>query len=108
MLFLLGSVNVMIPILFICILSFFLGFTTQGWNGIFIIMLSESGSKSDVGLTSGVGLMITNLGAILGAPLSGIIIDVNGSYQAMWRILAIIMLGISLLTYALKIESQNE
>lgn len=107
-LFLFGLISLIPSFLFAVILSFFLGFTTQGWNGIFFIMLSEIGSKSDVGLTSGVGLTITNSGAILGAPLSGIIVDISGSYQIMWWILATIMLGVALLTYSIRIKNHEE
>ncbi|WP_102349663.1 MFS transporter [Bacillus sp. Marseille-P3661] len=105
MLALLGFVNGMMPVVVVCVLSFLLGFTTQGWNGIFMMMLSESAKKSDVGLTSGVGLTITNFGAILGTPLAGLIVDLSGSYQIMWWSLAVILTGVSLLTNFLNIEN---
>lgn len=101
---LLGLVDRMTPMLVVCVLSFLLGFTTQGWNGIYIIMLAENASKSEVGLTSGVGLTITNFGAILGAPLSGLIVDISGSYQIMWWTIAFVMLVVSIITMFLKIE----
>lgn len=106
----LGLVNSTTPMFFISILSFLIGLTTQGWNGIYLIMLVENASNSDVGLTSGIGLTITNFGAIIGVPLSGLIVDMSGSYQIMWWSIAFLMLAVSIITMFLKIEtaSMNE
>lgn len=78
-------------------LIFILGMSTQGWNGIFVVLISEIVEKKYIGLASGVSLSIVYLGAIFGTPLSGIIIDWQNSYTGMWLICMICMLLIGLL-----------
>lgn len=105
MLILLGFIKGATPVFEVCVLSFLLGFTTQGWNGIFMTMLSENAEKSDVGITSGVGLTITNFGAIIGTPFAGLIVDLSGSYQMMWWSLSVVIIGVSLIASFLSFES---
>ena len=76
------------------ILVFLLGVTTQGWNGIFVVMISEVAPKQYIGLASGVGLSVVYLGAIIGTPLSGKIIDLQQNYTFMWGICAGVILTV--------------
>jgi ACS family hexuronate transporter-like MFS transporter len=91
-------------------LVFLLGVTTQGWNGIFVVMISEVVPKQYVGLASGVGLSVVYLGAIFGTPLSGKLIDLQQSYTFMWGICAgvILIIGLSLFIKPIKINNNTE
>src|SRR5699024_10415848 len=91
LLLLLSGVSSNVPIILIVSLSFLLGITTQGWNGIFVLLLSEVVDKKHVGISSGVGLSVVYIGAILGTPLSGWIIDTINSYKGAWLIESIAM-----------------
>lgn len=92
------------------ILVFLLGVTTQGWNGIFVVMISEVAPKQYIGLASGVGLSVVYLGAIIGTPLSGKIIDLQQNYTFMWGICAgvILTVGLSLFIKPIKINIVTE
>lgn len=102
---LLGLINQSTPLVAMVCLSLFLGFTTQGWNGISIVMIAEKSSKLDIGLTTGFGLTIVNIGAIIGAPIAGFVIDASGSYQNMWWAIAVIILVVSIIAMKSNIES---
>lgn len=78
-------------------LIFILGISTQGWNGIFVVLVSEIVEKKYIGLASGISLSIVYLGAIFGTPISGMIIDWQNSYIVMWDICIVFMLFIGLL-----------
>lgn len=91
-------------------LVFLLGVTTQGWNGIFVVMISEVAPKQYIGLASGVGLSVVYLGAILGTPLSGKLVDLQHNYTFMWVICAVVILlvGLSLFLKPIKINNITE
>jgi ACS family hexuronate transporter-like MFS transporter len=88
----------------ILIMAFLLGISTQGWNGIYVLMLSEIVKPHYIGLASGFGLTFGYLGAIIGTPLSGWIVDLSGGFKVMWLIVGVCILNISILTYFVKFD----
>jgi len=103
--FTLGIVSENVPLLIIAIISLLLGITTQGWNGMFVLMISEVVRKEQIGLASGIGLAVVYTGAIFGTPLSGWIIDFTGNFETMWIICGIAIFLIGLLAIFLKLDS---
>lgn len=74
-----------------------LGFACLGWNGIFITLLAEVGSKEQVGTAVGFGIAISGLGILFGPPLFGYIVDTTQSYATAWTVFGIgAVLGSSL------------
>jgi MFS family permease len=73
------------------VIAFFMGFASLGWNGVFIVAISEIAPRDKIGLYSGVGLIYVSIGAIIGTPLMGFVKDYTGSFQIIW-----IVLGFSL------------
>lgn len=104
---LLGIFNEFVPIIIVIFVSFILGITTQGWNGIFVIMISEVVKHHQIGLASGMGLAVVYVGAIFGTPFSGWIIDSTGSYKIMWGISGVMMVLIGLFTYYLNFDQMK-
>ena len=102
----LGIISENISFFVVAMISLLLGVTTQGWNGIFVLMISEVVRKEQIGLASGVGLAVVYLGAIFGTPLSGWIIDMTGQFETMWLICGITMLLIGVITLFLKLDLQ--
>jgi MFS transporter, ACS family, hexuronate transporter len=102
----LGIVSENIPLLLVAIISLLLGITTQGWNGIFVLMISEVVRKEQIGLASGIGLAVVYSGAIFGTPLSGWIIDYTGKFETMWIICGIAIFLIGLISLLLKLDLQ--
>jgi predicted MFS family arabinose efflux permease len=66
------------------VLSFLVGLTAIGWNGVYITVVSEIAPKGKVGLYSGLGLLIISLGTIIGTPISGFFEDTTRLYSTMW------------------------
>ena len=94
-------------LIFVATLSLFLGITTQGWNGIFVLMISEVVKREQIGLASGIGLAVVYLGAIFGTPLSGWLIDITGQFEIMWIICGCIIFLTGLLTIILKLDTKT-
>ena len=102
MLAVLGFLDTGVLGVFVLLLSLCLGMTTQGWNGIFVIMMSEAVDRQHVGLASGFGLTAVYLGAVVGTPLSGLIIDVTDNFHLMWWVMSLFIFGISVVIKYLK------
>lgn len=107
LIFLLVFVSLPFNFLYIAVISLFLGITTQGWNGMFVLMISEVVKKEQIGLASGVGLAVVYSGAIFGTPLSGWIIDITGNYETMWLCCAVVIFIIGVLTILLKLDKKT-
>lgn len=71
------------------LLAFFLGMNVVAWNSMFVTAISEIAPREKIGLFSGISLMYISLGAIIGAPISGFVKDVTGTYYDMWMTLGI-------------------
>jgi ACS family hexuronate transporter-like MFS transporter len=107
LIFALGIVSENPPLLLIAIMSLLLGITTQGWNGIFVLMISEVVRKEQIGLSSGVGLATVYIGAIFGTPLSGWIIDITGKFETMWLICGIAIFIIGIVSIFIKLDTNT-
>ena len=76
-------------VVFILLVTFATGLFGIGWNSTFVTFVSEIAPRDKIGTYSGLSLFIIGLGTIIGTPISGLIIDVTGSYNEMWYVLAI-------------------
>lgn len=94
--------------LILSILSLLLGILTQGWNGIFVLLISEVVKEKQIGIASGLGLSIVYLGAIIGTPISGLIIDYFGGYKAMWLACSILIFIVGIITLFMKLDHVEE
>lgn len=103
-----GFMTENLPFIIILFLALLLGITTQGWNGLFVVMISEVVDTKQIGLASGVGLAVVYSGAIFGAPLSGWIIDSSGNYETMWFTCGIVVFLVGIITIFLKLDTVKE
>ena len=83
------------------VMSFLLGLTAIGWNGVYITVISEIAPKGKIGLYSGLGLLIISFGTILGTPFSGYISDYTHNYSTIWQILAAGIFVVSIILFIL-------
>lgn len=104
----LGFMADKLPFIIILLASLLLGITTQGWNGLFVVMISEVVNSNQIGLASGVGLAVVYSGAIFGTPLSGWIIDSSGNYETMWYTCGLVIFSVGIITKFLKIDYGKE
>lgn len=81
------------PLWLLFIISAFLGVALMGWNSLAIVLVAEIAGNELVGSVMGVLFAIAWGGMVIGPPIFGAIIDLNG-YNSGWIMLSI-LLGIS-------------
>jgi MFS family permease len=69
-------------------LTFLLGLSAMGWNGLYLTLLSESVPMHAAATAMGASLTIAFVGMFLASPLFGLAADLTGSYGASWLGLA--------------------
>jgi MFS family permease len=79
------------PISVIFLLSFLVGCTGRGWNGIFFSAVPEMVKKEEVGGAIGLSLLFPRIGLFLSPPIFGYIADVKGAYESSWFFLGLLM-----------------
>lgn len=65
-------------------LSFIVGLSLFGWQGLWVTCMSEAGSDSSAGAVLGFGLTFIAAANALTPPAYGFAADVSGSYRAIW------------------------
>ncbi|AKA48706.1 hypothetical protein IX51_05885 [uncultured archaeon] len=75
--------------------SFIIGMNAVGWNSTYVTVISEIAPRAKVGLFSGVSLMLTGMGTIIGTPVSGVIRDMF-SFMEMWTVLGSALMVMSM------------
>ena len=68
------------------VLIFFLGFTANGWAGVYFAAASEMSCDRLVASGIGWSLTITTLGAMAGPLVFGRLVDTTSSYDTAWMI----------------------
>lgn len=64
------------------------GLTGLGWNAIYLTTVGEAASRDLSGTASGISFFSMSLGAIIGPPTFGLLIDMTGTYSIAWLFLA--------------------
>ncbi|MFH1381478.1 MAG: MFS transporter [Chloroflexota bacterium] len=67
-----------------------LGLTAIGFGGLHLTLVAELAGKELVGLATGVNVVVSMLGNMLGPILFGYIVDTTGSYQPAWLSMAVL------------------
>ncbi|WP_206808877.1 MFS transporter [Paradesulfitobacterium ferrireducens] len=76
---------------FVGIMSFLLGFSAIGWNGVYVALISELAGAAQAGTAVGFSITLIQLGVLAFPPLFGYFVDITKSYQASWMMLAILL-----------------
>ncbi len=74
--------------LLLALLAGILGLSLLGWNGLYVVIVSESAPERAAATTVGAGLTITNLGSFVTPPVFGLLLDLSDSFAAFWLALA--------------------
>lgn len=72
------------PLWIIYTLTILFGFTSLGWNAIYLTRVGEFPGRALAGVATGINFVIVNIGAIAGPPLFGYFVDVTGGYRISW------------------------
>lgn len=82
---------------------FLAGLCMIGYQGVSYALIGELAGRAQTGAALGIVITINSIGAIVGTPLFGYLVDATGSYPAAWYALAaVILLGILAFAFFLK------
>ncbi|MFW5996089.1 MAG: MFS transporter [Halanaerobiaceae bacterium] len=73
-----------LPLPVIYAVSFFLGFATMGWMGLFFTAVAELASEELTGTGTGLALIFVRSGVVLSPPVFGYLADMTGNYRVSW------------------------
>jgi MFS transporter, ACS family, hexuronate transporter len=74
------------------------GLTGLGWNALYLTRVGELPGRDLAGIATGMAFVVSNIGAILGPPVFGYLVDVTGSYTVAWLFLGFCMAMVVLLS----------
>jgi MFS family permease len=95
LLWLLGLVPSGIPSVLLLVLIFLAGLCMIGYQGVSYALIGELAGTARTGSALGIVITVNSLGAILGTPLFGYIVDRTGSYPIAWAALgAAVLIGV--------------
>ncbi|MFC1932875.1 MFS transporter [Chloroflexota bacterium] len=66
------------------------GFTGIGWAGLHLTLVGELAGKELAGTVTGMVAAFSVIGNIVGPPAFGHLVDITGSYQMSWQLLAFV------------------
>lgn len=89
------------------LLTILLGLTGMGWNAIYLTRVGEIAGTRLAATATGISFVVMNLGAILGPPGFGYLVDRTGTYIASWSFLSLCMILVILLGILQKKESET-
>jgi len=82
------GIAIRLPLAFLFLLFFLLGFSAFGWNGVFLVLGGELAGSRQAGRATGFIMTVVFLGNLTGPVLFGKMIDATGGYRLAWICLA--------------------
>ena len=76
------------PLALVLIAAAALGAVALGWNGVFLAEVARLAPTGSAGMATGGALALTFMGALLGPPAFGAVVDFTGSYRVAFFIVA--------------------
>ena len=70
------------------VLAVFVGIAAFGWVGLYLALIAEIGGTGAAGLLTGLAVIFSWGGILIGPPLFGLLLDVTDSYRLAWLALA--------------------
>lgn len=86
-------------LIIILILTFLLGLSARGWQGLYFSSVSEQVGKEDTGLGVGLSLVFVRIGLLSGPPVFGLIADLKSSYNLSWLLLGAVIFICIMISY---------
>lgn len=85
------------PPMFVYSAAIVFGLTGLGWNALYLTRVGEIKGKELAGTATGISFVLSNMGAILGPPIFGRLVDLTHNYTVPWLFLAACMAMVTLL-----------
>lgn len=99
--FLLLILNINDSMIYLTMLSAWLGFFGLGWYGPWVAYIVDSSPQESIGFSLGLAMSINQIAIIAAPPIFGLIQDITHTYSITW------MIVISILIFALLIIAKN-
>ena len=96
------SLYILMPLIFLA------GLCMVGHQGVSYALIAELAGKARTGTALGVVLTVNSVGAIIGTPSFGYLVDSTGSYSIAWQALAAILLLGTLALFFFLVEREPE
>jgi sugar phosphate permease len=84
------------------IITALFGLSGLGWNAVYLTRVGEFGGKALAGRATGVNFVIVNIGAMVGPPIFGYIVDATHGYGKAWVFMSLCMAMVAVLTWMQK------
>ncbi len=94
----------LISIYWIVFFTIFFSLSALGWNAVYLALTGEVAGKRLAGIATGIAFVIPNIGAILGPPVFGHLVDLTEGYFSAWLFVCICMVMIVVLNKIQKKE----
>lgn len=76
------------PAWLLAAIAFASGASVLGWQGLYMAVAAETAGPKNAGTGAGFCMTWTGFGLVAGPPLFGLVLDLTGSYQSAWLMLA--------------------
>lgn len=83
-----GRVDSGYPLWLLTGIVFVYGATAIGWNGLYQALIVETAGRRYAGTGVGLSMTLSQFGTVGGPPLFGFVVDLTGSFQTAWQLLA--------------------
>ena len=92
----------------VAVIIFIFGFSTSGFNGVWMNATTEIVGRKQSGTATGVSITFGSWGVILFPPIFGFIVDTTGSYTIAWMFVTMLMIcSITSLLLVLMIQGKS-
>jgi sugar phosphate permease len=85
-----------LPLPLLPLLALLLGVAAFGWVGLYFALVAEIGGASSAGLLTGLAVIFSWGGVLVGPPLFGLLLHATDSYRAAWLALAVAATAVAL------------
>lgn len=78
------------PFWLLSVIVFMFGVSGVGWNGLYHVAMAETAGQKYAATGVGMSMSMNQIGTFFGPPLFGLVVDVSGSYQTAWLLMALL------------------
>jgi sugar phosphate permease len=94
--FALLAVGGSLPSAFVALLALAAGTAAFGWVGLYLTLVAELGGARYAGLLTGLAVVFSWSGVLVGPPLFGALLQGSGRWETPWLVFSVLALGVAL------------
>ncbi|MCL5026826.1 MAG: MFS transporter [Chloroflexi bacterium] len=81
-----------LPLVVLAPLTFIIGVTAMGWNGVYFAFIVELAGSTTAATAVGFSMTLQQIGNLAMPPLFGFVVDITGTYRLAWLLLVVLSL----------------